>query len=288
MILRFLESCSLSGYAAEENGCVVGYSFYVCEGHKGLIGNVFVTHEFQGGPIEVQLLTHVLETVRATPGIRRIEAQLISTEVGAVRDFLSSQGFQVYDRKFLFRPLDRGIPELPPNSTAFDVTQWNPHRFLDAAKLISRAYDGHVDSSITDQYRTQAGAARFLENVVHYPGCGPFQPETSFLAFYRGSGVLCGMLLTSAVGEGTAHITQLCVAPEAQGRGLGCRLVLLALGKLLERGFHTVTLTVTLSNNRAIQLYEQLGFSALSAFPAFSWDAAVQTPQRSGKKLTRR
>jgi ribosomal protein S18 acetylase RimI-like enzyme len=81
-------------------------------------------------------------------------------------------------------------------------------------------------------------------------------------------------MLTSVVSERVAHITQLCVAPELQGRGIGRALLLRALQTLRQKGFDAVTLTVTALNTRASALYGSLGFLTLLGFPAFAWDAA--------------
>src|SRR5512146_3479243 len=42
MILRYLDSKILPGYAAIERGRVFGYCFFVYEGSKGVIGDLFV------------------------------------------------------------------------------------------------------------------------------------------------------------------------------------------------------------------------------------------------------
>ena len=61
--------------------------------------------------------------------------------------------------------------------------RWSDHYQDAAASLISAAYSGHVDSRINDQYRSTAGARRFLYNIVQYPGCGTFYRPASYAAF---------------------------------------------------------------------------------------------------------
>ena len=48
MILRYIDSKILPGYTAIENGRVVGYSFFVYEGSKGVIGDIFVSANGSG------------------------------------------------------------------------------------------------------------------------------------------------------------------------------------------------------------------------------------------------
>jgi ribosomal protein S18 acetylase RimI-like enzyme len=301
MVLRYLESRALTGYAAVENDRAVGYAFYVVESCKGLVGDAFVGAAYANSSLGVRLATHVIETLQATPGLRRIEAQLINLDNQAIRNHFLSQGFQVHDRQFLHLSLQNealadgaratgnlsiGLAVTP----AVSIVPWDARWFQAASELILASYRGHVDSQISDQYRTQAGAARFLDNLVHFPGCGTFLPDVSLLALYPDGArhKLAGMILTSIVSDEVAHITQLCVAPEQQEKGLGRRLILEVTRRLQARGFKAATLTVTVSNTRAVQLYRRLGFISLNTFPAFAWDAPVQTPQFTRRKIVTR
>jgi len=44
MILRYVDAKILPGYAAIERGRIFGYSFFVYEGSKGVIGDLFVAN----------------------------------------------------------------------------------------------------------------------------------------------------------------------------------------------------------------------------------------------------
>jgi hypothetical protein len=106
MILRYMDAKILPGYAAIERGSVFGYSFFVYEQNKGVIGDLFVR---DGGrtpnrhEVEERLLTHVIETLQQSPGIHRVEAQLLAHDTGeVVRPFLQ-QGFSRHPRVFITR-----------------------------------------------------------------------------------------------------------------------------------------------------------------------------------------
>ena len=71
---------------------------------------------------------------------------------------------------------------------------------------------------------------------------------------------LAGVVLNSRVSTGVGHTTQICAMPGYQGRGLGRRLMEASLQALRVRGYTTVSLTVTSGNERAVRLYEKLGF----------------------------
>jgi ribosomal protein S18 acetylase RimI-like enzyme len=61
--------------------------------------------------------------------------------------------------------------------------------------------------------------------------------------------------------------------PGYQGRGLGRLLMEASLQALRVRNFTHVSLTVTSGNERAVQLYEKLGFSTVKKFAAGVWTA---------------
>ena len=288
MVTRFMDARALNGYALREGGRVVGYAFYVVEYGKGLIGDAFISAAFRDGVNEVQLATHMLETLQATPGLRRIEAQLLNLDCEPLRQHFCSQGFQLFERQFLFLSIADAAVDAGLGAPPAILEPWDSRYFQAAAGLIQSAYRGHVDSRISDQYQTQAGTVRFLENIIRFPGCGNFLPPASFLAFApggRGRGELCGMILTSVVSDGVAHITQLCVSPTLRGRGLGRRLIGAVTDALRQHRFEGATLTVTVANTAAMDLYRSLGFTRLSAFPAFAWDAPQRPPRTAVKRL---
>ena len=59
--------------------------------------------------------------------------------------------------------------------------------------------------------------------------------------------------------------------PGYQGRGLGRRLVLATIAALRARQFTGLSLTVTAANERAVRLYEKIGFTRIKAFTAGVW-----------------
>jgi ribosomal protein S18 acetylase RimI-like enzyme len=105
------------------------------------------------------------------------------------------------------------------------------------------------------------------------PGCGQFQEEASFVLRAAHSHELAGVVLTSAVARGVGHTTQLCVMPGYQRRSLGRRLMEATISALRDRHFTARSLTVTAGNERAVRLYENIGFTRIKAFTAGVWQA---------------
>ena len=116
MILRYVDAKILPGYAAVERGSIIGYSFFVYEGSKGVVGDLFVSpRRSDARQIESQMVEHVIETLQQSPGIHRVEAQLLTHPTGLLASDFASAGFQRYRRLFLSLRL-RGpdAPQIPP------------------------------------------------------------------------------------------------------------------------------------------------------------------------------
>ena len=271
LIKKFIDSRSLGGAVALENGHAAGYGFYVLEETKGLLGGLFVSSSVPGGQaVSQRLIAEMLSPLRALPHLERIEAQLIPFGTSFDRA-LVEQKFRLYDRQFMLLPLSRTGLEGAPVSSGLRIDRWDDRHFEACARLIQLAYANHVDSEINDQYRTEEGALRFLKNIIILPGCGQFLPEASFVVRPVASDRLIAAVLNSQVSMGVAHTTQICVMPGYQGHGLGRRLMEASVQALKSRRFHALTLTVTSQNTKAVRLYEKMSFQTLKTFAAAVW-----------------
>jgi ribosomal protein S18 acetylase RimI-like enzyme len=275
MILRYVEAKILPGYAAIERGRLFGYAFFVYEGSKGVIGDLFVAN---GGrlpephEVEMRLLRHVIETLQQSPGIHRVEAQLLIHDAGLLAQPFVEQGFRRHPRLFMTQPLNvppRPAPSIFPD---FEIRRWSDNDYQGAAAVITAAYRGHVDSQINDQYRTLSGSLRFLNNIVRFPGCGVFDAESSYVVLHKPTRHMAGLILCSRVRHDVGHVTQVCVLPEFRSRGIGEALLANTAILLRKRGFSMLSLTVTEANSRAVELYERLGFEKKRIFDAFVWE----------------
>lgn len=274
LVRRFLEMQALNGYALLVNGYPAGYTYYVAEERKGLIGDLYVTNSYLSVENEERLLAAVVDGLMRTPLIARIESQLMMLRTGPAvalpqRKYLRSfvRNFMAIDAATALRLPQRQASQL----VHFD--SWSERKQDEAAVLIANAYQGHIDSEINDQYRSPAGARRFLMNIVQFPGCGNFFQPASFVALEPVSGRLIGICLASLVQADVGHVTQVCVAKSARGSGAGYELIRRSLTALAKHGCRKVTLTVTASNIEAIELYERMGFRNMRNFTALVWDA---------------
>src|SRR6201997_5313698 len=127
MILRYVDAKILPGYAAVDRGRVFGYSFFVYEGSKGVIGDLYVTNGNRlpdARKVELKLLTHVIETLQQSPGIHRVEAQLLAHDANAVsRPFLET-GFQRHPRLFMVLAFGKSTSPTPSTHTDIEIRPW--------------------------------------------------------------------------------------------------------------------------------------------------------------------
>ena len=279
LLLQYLDSRILNGYVALDQGRVCGYTFCVYEGHKAVIGDAFASGHRTMGDAETTrvLLVHMLDLLRHSPAVDRVESQLLLFDAGDFADLFAGPEFTLYPRLFLECDI-RGttgatVPEGPlPDAPELELMRWAPHDYPAAGELIYACYIGHADARINDQYRTLHGSLRFLHNIVRFPGCGVFEGNFSWMLRDRRNGALVGMVLCSRVAPEVAHITQLCIAPAFRGRGLGRVLLQRSAEALVAAGFESISLTVTEANEQAVRLYERSGFTLRHRFDAMALD----------------
>ncbi|HEX4750969.1 MAG TPA: GNAT family N-acetyltransferase [Bryobacteraceae bacterium] len=271
LLRRFLQMHSLYGYALRVNRQVVGYAYYVCEARKGLIGDFYIRRDYNSPAAEFHLLGAVVQGLVHTPGIRRVESQLILLRSPLQPPPLGN--YLTRHERFFMLVRAEAVERLQPAMLGVRASfvPWADRYHEEAAHLVSAAYRGHVDSDINDQYRTIPGARQFLTNIIRYPGCGQFTPAATVLAIDERTGRVCGACFASMVSANSGHVTQLCVVPGLRGARLGYELLRLSLERLVQLGCTTTSLTVTCSNVSAIQLYESMGFRKQSTFPALVW-----------------
>ena len=280
--MRVISQClaekRLSGYALINDGRIVGYSFFVCEGEKGLVGDLFVVND-AARERSLDLLDHVLETLLAIPGVRRVEAQLPHYRTEHLEPRFAEYGFKTYGRRFMACSLDgpqtRSASEHTPTHFApsdFAIETWERRHDPLAAQLIAHTYRGHVDAAINDQYASAAGASRLIDNIFDLRGCGEPLPEACLLAHHVPSGKLAGLIALTSVHRATAHVPQVAVGYDFQSQGLGTALLELSFREARRLGYHEVSLTVTDLNRGALRFYERLGFGTFRTFGAFVWE----------------
>lgn len=276
LVRRFMDLRALNGSALVESGEVIGYSYYVLEDNKALIGDLYVRRAVRTADRENRLLESVLAAVLSNPQVSRVECQLMMMQPVAHHLMPRSKNLKIFERNFMRIGLKEArLEERKPRRPIY-IERWSDFCQEPAAQLIAAAYQGHIDGEINDQYRSAAGARRFLYNIVQYPGCGMFYRPGSFTAFDAGPGAaagnLCGISLASTVAPNCGHVTQICVSPEVRGSGVGYEILRHSLQSLADAGCRSASLTVTDANRDAVLLYERVGFETVRRFSACVWE----------------
>ena len=292
LLMQYLDSRMLPGYAALEAGQIAGYAFCVYEETKAVIGDVFAlpnppAGSLAGSPpgsaatrqipataleVEATLLRHLFELLQNSPQVDRIESQLLLHPSGAHAGAFREAGFQVFRRLFMVQPL-HGLWHQPRTdlSGGLELRPWRDEDLASASRLITEAYRDHPDSVINDQYRSFQGSLRFLHNIVRYSGCGTFSAPVSHVIVNRVSRELVALVLGSRVSPESGHITQVCVHPDYRRRGLARLLLSLAAFHFMRLGVTEISLTVTEANSQAIDLYRAEGYTCPHSFDAAVW-----------------
>ena len=296
LLMQYLDSHMLPGYAALEAGQVTGYAFCVYEETKAVIGDVFALNSQSSGPgldtpdpgtngvpspdpvsasaldIERTLLKHLFETLVNSPQVDRIESQLLLHASGVHSQIFRDAGFEVFRRLFMVQQLqslwNQPRVDLPRE---FELRSWRDEDLTPAGLLITEAYRDHPDSVINDQYRSLHGSQRFLNNIVRYSGCGTFSAQVSHVVVNRQTRELVALVLGSRVSPQSGHITQLCVHPRYRRHGLARMLLAMAAFQFMRHGATEISLTVTESNTPAIDLYLSEGYTYTHTFDAAVW-----------------
>ena len=283
LLMQYLDSHMLPGYAAVDAGRVIGYAFCVYEDTKAVVGDVFAyPREATGIPrepdrstateLENTLLRHLFETLQNSPQVDRIESQLLVHPSGQHASVFREAQFTLHPRFFMVQPLHAGRESRSALPRGVEMRTWRDDDLNAAARLISLAYADHPDSVINDQYRSASGSLRFLHNIVRYSGCGAFVPQVSSVMMERGSRDLVGLILGSRVSAQSGHITQICVRPDYRRRGLARLLLNAAAVEFWRQGMTEVSLTVTQANTGAIRLYREEAYECRHTFDAAVWE----------------
>jgi ribosomal protein S18 acetylase RimI-like enzyme len=261
-----LERRTLIGRVVFDGSRAAAYCYYMLDGGRAIVGALYSSRDYRGRGFEEQLLEDVLVDAQAQPGNERVECQtLFSTATDADRRFLKA-GFKSRRRHYLVRTLDRPVEVLSP---ALSLRPVRREDLWAVSEVIYRSHHGSLDAALNLTYATPAYCRGFVETLVLRSGCGRFDPEASFIV--DGARGPVAVLLASHLSRTNGHICQVSVAPEEQGRGLGGALMTSALRAFREQGLQAASLSVTVENHRAYDLYLRLGFGVRKEFAAHAW-----------------
>jgi ribosomal-protein-alanine N-acetyltransferase len=127
------------------------------------------------------------------------------------------------------------------------LLEWASEADLDAILEIERASFSHPWSE-----------RGFRAEMADRPSGGVLALRAPYAASDPGRGILAYCVFRVAADE--MHVHDLAVHPARRSRGLGRKLMLLAIGAAARRGARKAILEVRAGNQAAIALYRSLGF----------------------------
>jgi ribosomal protein S18 acetylase RimI-like enzyme len=270
ILASFVRQKLLPGYVAVINEKdAVGYTYFLVNQAKGIIGALYVARMNNAQTIAKELLTNAISCLKDYSNINRIEAQIITFNDLDLASTFTQNGFAYYPRYYMDLDLNYYNGEAD-SSIQENILPWNSAYLERAGEMTFSSYRGQVDAEICEDYCSQAGCTGYLRSLVENPGCGIFMPETSFLALDE-QGDPCGYVICCRISNGFAMIPQIAIHPSCQGLGLGNALIHRCLQQLRIMGFHGLSLTVTQQNQRAYDWYRRLGFKIRKSFGGFRW-----------------
>jgi ribosomal protein S18 acetylase RimI-like enzyme len=266
----------LSGVAAVNAETPVGFAFYVVDGNRCSVGDIYVSRRWRGLGVAGAMTSSILQSVEWLQRLRRIESQCVSIDNRGATEVFNSRGFSRFDRSFMM--VDLHSPAFAQRAQcgrratrAHDVELrcWHEDDFSHSARIIHRSHRDEHDSNINSQYRTEDGCLELLSILTESIWCGSFVRRVSRVAIDRETGNQAGVLIGSRISANTGHIGQISVLPAYQGTGIGRRLINAALTDFRDLGYARVSLAVTTANKRAVGLYLSCGFETIHEFPVF-------------------
>jgi GNAT superfamily N-acetyltransferase len=269
ILISFVKQKLLPGYAAIENNHAIGYTYFLVNQTKGIIGALYVSKTDESPKAVETLLSLTISSLKEVHSIQRIEAQIMPFNGSNLTASFVKQGFSYFPRCFLDLDL-RNHRQPAESASILNLIPWSSIYLESAAAMSLLTYRDQIDAEICEDYRTKTGCVSYLRSLVDTPGCGIFMPEASFMAI-DGHGFPCALLLCSQISSGAAMISQIAIHPSYQAMGLGNALMNRSFERLKSMGFYSVSLTVTQKNRRAYDWYQRLGFKIRKEFGAYVW-----------------
>ena len=275
--LKLVEAARMRGEVPglvlrDDMGHPSGWAFYLLAGRQLQIGAVNAT--------TAAGVRQLLDGVIAAP-----EAQLASSlscflypGSKSVASALVRLRFELQEHEYLeanlttMAGLDRAMedPALLP---------LRAERGAAAVRLLARAYAGDPAGRAFAPNARLDEWAQYLGQIFSTPSVGTWVPEASLVVAGNGPDGLAGLIVTTEVARGIAHVAQVVVDPSCRRQGLARRLLVGAATRSALLGAKRLTLIVSGHNTAARALYASLGFTRRGTF-LFGQRGAV--PRRVG------
>jgi len=270
ILVSFMDQKLLPGYVAVHKNAAIGYTYFLMNGTKGIIGSVYVQNTDHSPEITDSLLSLTISGLKDMHRIKRVEAQIMPFNDLNLSEVFIRHGFHCFPRSFLKLDMN-AYPGQTRRKFVEKIIPWSYTDLSTMAGIVFESYKEQADAVLCADYRTLSGCEGYLRSIVDNPGCGVFMPETSFIGLSE-KNTPVGFVIGCRISDGIGMIPQIAVHPSYQGRKLGDALINQSFRRFKDMGFQSITLTATPENSRAYEWYCRLGFKTGKEFSAFVWE----------------
>ncbi len=155
--------------------------------------------------------------------------------------------------------LEGRVIEAPQLPEGYRWERWSRELLARHAETKYLSFTDEFDSIIFPALGKLSGCLQLMQEIS---GKHTFVPEATWLLMYEGERRVecCGTIQGLSGSPKLGSIQNVGITPDHRGKGLGRMLVLKSVSGFRDFGFQAVFLEVTVDNERAVKLYEQLGF----------------------------
>lgn len=255
-----LDEGLVRGFVAEDDQGACAYATYSIDEEHGVIGSFFASNRVRDRGLESLLVRRILASLLAS-GPRLVDCQtLFSSDPGLVDPFADC-GFTSAAR--IFMTIDRATWLAGERAPFAPPLRSRPTHRADLRSVARLIYESHRETHALDassSFDTLDSCTRILRHIMLDEVCGSFDSLGSRRIEVDGE-VLAVSLLTWPL-AGVAHVSEVATTPPCRRRGLARQCLAESLASAFERSGATMaTLSVTASNQKAIALYESIGFA---------------------------
>lgn len=145
---------------------------------------------------------------------------------------------------------------LPPR---YRLVAWQPTLLVDHAEAKHLSFCDEIDADIFTCFTELDGCYRLMQEISQKEG---FLPEATWLVAFTGGRELeyCGTIQGLRASHKHGGIQNVGITPRHRNQGLGTALISASLAGFQQVGLQRAYLEVTAQNDRAVQLYQRLGF----------------------------
>ncbi|HWX41682.1 MAG TPA: hypothetical protein VN345_11080, partial [Blastocatellia bacterium] len=163
MLREVVREREVSGLVAMAGEHPVGFAFYVVEGGRCSIGDIYASGSRQQAGADRRMAAAIVQTADRNPRLSRIEYQSVSFGNDGADQVFRERGFNRFERHFMMIDLSKpgdhsdqqtvlapgrgavasgpaGQPGTLPTESDTRVRPWNEHDFAAAARIIHRSY----------------------------------------------------------------------------------------------------------------------------------------------------